>query len=145
MATVQDILGRKGGEVVTMVAGESALNAARLMNERGIGSVVVAEGDSIIGIFTERDVLRRVVAEQKDPAGVTLREVMTSPVITCRPEARVEECMALFTEKRVRHLPVVDDGGLRGMITSGDLLAHQVQEQEDTIQYLNSYVFDIRT
>jgi CBS domain-containing protein len=70
---------------------------------------------------------------------------MTSPVITCRPEARVEECMALFTEKRVRHLPVVDDDGLRGLITSGDLLAHQVQEQKDTIQYLNSYVFDIRS
>jgi IMP dehydrogenase len=145
MATVQDILGRKGGEVVTMVGGESALSAARLMNERGIGGVVVTEGDAVVGIFTERDVLRRVVAEQKDPAAVTLSDVMTSPVITCRPEARVEECMALFTEKRVRHLPVVDDDGLRGLITSGDLLAHQVQEQKDTIQYLNSYVFDIRS
>ncbi len=145
MATVQDILGRKGGEVVSTVAGESVLHAARLMNERGIGSVVVTEGGELVGIFTERDVLRRVVAEQRDPAQVTLGEVMTSPVITCRPEARLEECMALFTEKRVRHLPVVDDGGLRGLITSGDLLAHQVQEQEHTIQYLNSYVFDIRT
>lgn len=145
MATVQDILGRKGGEVVTMVAAESALNAARLMNERGIGSVVVTEGDAVVGIFTERDVLRRVVAEQRNPAEVTLGEVMTTPVITCRSEARIEECMALFTEKRVRHLPVVDDESLRGMITSGDLLAHQVREQEDTIQYLNSYVFDIRT
>jgi IMP dehydrogenase len=145
MATVQDILGRKGGEVVTMVRGDSALHAARLMNERGIGSVMVTEGDAIVGIFTERDVLRRVVAEQKDPATVMLSDVMTSPVITCRPDARVEECMALFTEKRVRHLPVVDDDGLQGMITSGDLLAHQVQEQKDTIQYLNSYVFDIRS
>ena len=145
MATVQDILGRKGEEVVTMAAGDSALDAARMMNERGIGSVVVTDGDAVIGIFTERDVLRRVVADQQDPAKVQLSQVMTSPVITCRPEARVEECMALFTDKRVRHLPVVDDEGLRGMITSGDLLAHQVQEQKDTIQYLNSYVFDIRT
>jgi len=145
MATVQDILGRKGGEVVSMVADESVLNAARLMNERGIGSVLVTDEGELIGIFTERDVLRRVVAEQRDPAGVTLRAVMTSPVITCRPEAGVEECMALVTEKRVRHLPVMEKGELRGLITSGDLLAHQVQEQRDTIQYLNSYMFDIRS
>jgi CBS domain-containing protein len=145
MATVQEILGRKGGEVVSLHADESVLTAASAMNERGIGSVLVMHENELVGIFTERDVLRRVVAEQRDPAAVKLREVMTVPVITCKPEARVEECMALFTEKRVRHIPVMDDGGLHGVITSGDLVAHQVQEQKDTIQYLNSYVFDIRS
>ncbi|NIM50920.1 MAG: CBS domain-containing protein [Gemmatimonadales bacterium] len=144
MATVQDILGRKGSDVVSMVAGESVLNAARLMNERGVGGVVVTDGGEVVGVFTERDILRRVVAEQLDPAATTLQEVMTSPVITCRPEAELEECVGLMTVKRVRHLPVVDDSGLRGVITSGDILAHQVQEQKDTIEYLNSYVFDIR-
>lgn len=145
MATVLDILGRKGGEVVSLVADESVLKAARTMNERGIGSVVVTEDGNVVGIFTERDVLRRVVAEQKDPGATTVREVMTSPVITCRPEAGLEECAAVFTEKRIRHLPVVDDGGLRGVITSGDILAHQLEEQKDTIKYLNSYVFDLRS
>ncbi len=145
MATVLDILGRKGGDVVTMAPDDSVLDAARTMNERGIGSVVVLKGSEVAGIFTERDILRRVVAEEKDPAATKLSDVMTSPVIACRPEARLEECAALFTEKRVRHLPVADEEGLKGMITSGDILAHQIKEHEDTIEFLNSYVFDLRS
>jgi CBS domain-containing protein len=145
MATVQDILGRKGGDVVTMVADDSVLTAARLMNSRAIGGVVVVEDDEVVGIFTERDVLRRVVAERLDPAKTVIREVMSAPVITCKPEAKIAECVALITDKRVRHIPVVDDNGLCGIITSGDILAHQVEEQADTIQYLNNYMFDIRT
>ncbi len=145
MATVQEILGRKGRSVVSIVADDSVLTAARLMNNRGIGSVVVLEDDELVGIFTERDILQRLVAERRDPGKTTIREVMTAPVITCRPEAKVEECVALITERRIRHIPVIDDDGLCGMITSGDILAHQVEEQADTIQYLNNYMFDIRT
>ncbi|MDH3456765.1 MAG: CBS domain-containing protein [Gemmatimonadota bacterium] len=145
MATVQDIVGPKGRSVVSIVADDSVLTAARLMNNRGIGCVVVLEDDELVGIFTERDILRRLVAERRDPATTTIREVMTAPVITCRPEAKIEECAALITERRIRHIPVIDDDGLCGMITSGDILAHQVGEQADTIQYLNNYMFDIRT
>lgn len=144
MVTVSEILQAKGGEVVTMVADESVLNAARLMNERGIGGIVITEGDEIVGIFTERDILRRVVAEQRDPASVRLRDVMTSPVITCRPDATLEQCSTLFMERRVRHVPVLGAQGLCGIVTAGDILAQQVREQQDTIQFLNSYVFDIR-
>jgi len=144
MATVKIILDRKGREVVTMVADESVLNAARLMNERGIGGVVVTDGGKPAGIFTERDVLRRVVAEQRDPAHTTLREVMTSPLISLHAEATLEECMGIFTEKRVRHLPVIDGEELCGIVTSGDILAHQVTEQRDTIEYLHSYVYSPR-
>lgn len=144
MTKVKDILGGKGRDVVSMVADESVLNAARLMNERGIGGVVVTDGGDVAGIFTERDVLRRVVAEQRDPATTQLRDVMTRPVITCRPEAGIDECVVLITQKRVRHLPVVDDDGLCGIITSGDILAYQVREQRDTIDFLNSYVFQLR-
>jgi len=145
VATVQDIVGPKGRSVVSIVADDSVLTAARLMNNRGIGCVVVLEDDELVGIFTERDILRRLVAERRDPATTTIREVMTAPVITCRPEAKIEECAALITERRIRHIPVIDDDGLCGMITSGDILAHQVGEQADTIQYLNNYMFDIRT
>jgi len=144
MATVKQILDRKGREVVTMVADESVLNAARLMNERGIGGVVVTDGGKPAGIFTERDVLRRVVAEQLNPAGTSLREVMTSPLISLHAEATLEECMGIFTEKRVRHLPVIDGEELCGIVTSGDILAHQVSEQQDTIEYLHSYVYSPR-
>ena len=145
MATVKDILDKKGRTVVTIVPDDSVLTAAKLMNQRGIGGVVVVEDDEVVGIFTERDVLRRVVAERRDPAKTVIREVMTSPVTTCRPGAGVGECSALITDKRVRHLPVVEDGTLCGIVTSGDLLAHRAEEQADTIQYLNSYMFDIRT
>jgi len=145
MATVKDILDRKGRDVITIVADDSVLTAAKLMNRRGIGGVVVLEDDEIVGIFTERDVLRRVVAERKDAAATLIRDVMTAPVSTCRPGATLEECEALFTERRIRHLPVVDENGLQGIITSGDLLAHHAHEQAQTIQYLNNYMFDIRS
>ena len=144
MATVKDTLDRKGRDVVTMVADDSVLTAARLMNSRGIGGIVVLDDDEVVGIFTERDVLRRVVAERLDPAKTLIRDVMTTPVYTCRPEAKLSECVALITEKRVRHIPVVDDTGLCGIITSGDILASQMEEQADTIEHLHRYVFDTR-
>jgi CBS domain-containing protein len=144
MATVQDILGRKGRDVVTVDVAASVLQAARRMNERGIGGVVVTEGGRMVGIFTERDVLRRVVAEGRDPAGTPVREVMTAPVLRCRPDARLDECRALMTDRRIRHLPVMEDDALKGIVTTGDLLAHHVQEQQEQIEFLNSYVFDMR-
>ncbi|KPK01171.1 MAG: hypothetical protein AMS20_14120 [Gemmatimonas sp. SG8_28] len=145
MATVKDILDRKGYDVVTIAADDSVFTAAKLMNARKIGGVIVLEDQEVIGIFTERDVLRRVVAERRDPAKTLIRDVMTAPVTTCRPGATLEECQALLTDKRIRHLPVLDDDGLRGIITSGDLLAHHVSEQAATIEYLNNYMFDIRS
>lgn len=144
MATVSEILARKGRGVVSMVADESVLNAARLMNERAIGAIIVTDRDKMVGIFTERDVLRRVVAEQRDPARTRLGEVMTSPVVTCRPPAMVDDVAALCTNRRIRHLPVMQDDELIGIITSGDVLAYQVNEQKHTIDFLNSYVFDLR-
>ena len=145
MSTVKEILDRKGADVVTMVADESVVNAARVMNDRGIGGVVVTDANQkMIGIFTERDILRRVVAEQRDPAETRLRDVMTSPVMTCRLQASIEELVGLVTAKRIRHIPVMDGDKLIGIVTSGDLLAHQVREQADTIEFLNSYVYDVR-
>ncbi len=144
MAKVKDILARKGDIVVTIGAAETVADAARLMNERGIGGRVVMDRDQMVGIFTERVVLRRVVAEKRDPAATPVREVMTSPVVTCGPDAPLEQCVELVTSKRIRHIPVLDEGQLCGIITSGDMLAFQVQEQQDTIEHLNRYVFDVR-
>jgi CBS domain-containing protein len=144
MATVQDILNRKGREVVTIDAQASVLQAARRMNEKGIGGLAVMEDGHLVGIFTERDVLRRVVAESRDPARTAVREVMTQPVLRCRSDARLDDCRALMTERRIRHLPVVEDDDLLGLITTGDLLADHVREQQDQIDFLNSYVFDLR-
>jgi IMP dehydrogenase len=144
MPTADNILDRKGREVISMVADESVLNAAHLMNDRGIGGIVVTDDGEMVGMFTERDVLRRVITQGRDPAATTLREVMTAPVVSCLPEAKLEECGAVMTAKRIRHLPVADDNGLAGIVTSGDLLAFQVEDQEATIQYLNSYIFNVR-
>ena len=152
MASVRDILARKGSEVVAISAAASVLEAARLMNDRGIGGVVVTHEEQqeeqrreqVVGIFTERDILRRVVAEQRDPAATTVREVMTTPVLTCRPETSLEECGAIMTTRRLRHLPVLGDGGLTGMVTIGDLLAFQVAEQQTTIEELNRYLYSLR-
>ena len=144
MSTAQTILDRKGRGVVTIVPDDSVLAAAHLMNRRAIGGLVVAEDEQIVGVITERDVMRRIVAERRDPATTTIREVMTTPVVTCRPEAKLEECSAVMTAKRIRHLPVADENGLVGIITSGDILAYQFDEQEATIQHLNSYFFNVR-
>jgi CBS domain-containing protein len=144
MPTVRNILDRKGREVVTTIATETVLSAARLMNDHGIGGLVVMDGAKLVGIFTERDIMRRVVAERRDPTRTTVSEVMTSPVAHCAPEATLDACRALMTERRIRHLPVVEREALCGIVTTGDILAFQIAEQQDTIQYLNAYVTDQR-
>ncbi len=144
MSTVKDILRHKGSDVVSMVPDESVVNAARLMNERGIGGVVVMDGDVMVGIFTERDILRRVVAERRDPATTKIREVMTSPVTCCPVETTQSECMKVMTENRIRHLPVVEGENVVGIVTSGDILAYRVRDQESTIELMKSYVYENR-
>jgi CBS domain-containing protein len=105
---------------------------------------VVTEGGRLVGIFTERDILRRMVAQRRDPAATKVAEVMTTPVTACAPDTSVDECAAMMTGKRIRHLPVVGDRGLAGVITIGDVLAFQVREQQATIDYMHHFMFDLR-
>ena len=144
MATVREILARKGSEVVTAGPEQTVLEAAHLMNTRGIGALLVVEGGETIGIFTERDVMRRVVAAQKDPASTRIREVMTPAPVATATETTIDECAELMTVRRIRHLPVMRGGQLTGIVTIGDLLAWQLAEQASTIAHLNSYVYDNR-
>ena len=145
MPVVRDLLARKGTDVVSIQPNATVLEAARLMNDRGVGGVVVVdEANALLGIFTERDILRRVVAAGLPPETTKVADVFTRDIITCTPEMNVEEVGSLMTTRRVRHLPVVDAGGLHGVVTIGDLLAHRLSDQETTIQHLNSYVFDMR-
>ncbi|NOT35347.1 MAG: CBS domain-containing protein [Candidatus Eisenbacteria bacterium] len=141
MATVQAILDRKGSEVVSLGPEHTVLAAAHLMNQRAIGGVVVVENDRVIGMFTERDVLRRVVSERRDPATTLLRDVMTAPVETCEVASSIDACKAAMTERRVRHLPVLHDQRLIGIVTIGDLIAFEVGEKDSTIVQLNQYIF----
>ncbi|NOT00218.1 MAG: CBS domain-containing protein [Phycisphaerales bacterium] len=139
MPTVQDIL-KKQGEVAITNEDTMVIAAAKMMSERRIGALVVARGDKVVGIFTERDVLNRVVAEHRNPATTRVGEVMTSPVACCKSTSPVAECRSVMTEKRIRHLPVVDDGRLVGMLSSGDILAMENRQQQETIEYLHEYL-----
>ena len=142
MPTAQDILKKKTGEVAMIAEGANVMEAAKMMSDRRIGSMVVARAEKVIGIFSERDVLNRVVAKHLDPSTTLIRDVMTSPVACCQPTTKLTECRAVMTEKRIRHLPVVDDGKLVGMISSGDILALEHTQQQRTIEYLHEYLHE---
>ena len=141
MAKVKDILERKPTRVESIDREATALDAARQMNECRIGSLVVTDGELVVGIVTERDILRRVVAAERDPASITVHAIMTTPVACCHLEADQEECRAVMTERRIRRLPVVEDGALRGIVTAGDLLAFDLVDKDTTIEYLNTYLY----
>ena len=142
MPTVQDILSVKGNTVHYVAVGTTVLSATRLMNEHGIGALVVTEDDRVVGMFTERDVLRRVVAEERDPAQCRVGDVMTDRVACCRPETEISEARSVLKNHRIRHLPVInEDGQLLGMISIGDLNAYDADGREATIFLLQEYLY----
>ena len=144
MSTVRDLLARKGTAVVSVEPGQTVLDAAHIMNEKGIGGVVVMEDGKLVGIFTERDIMRRVVAAKRDPATTLISDVMTTECLTILPDVQIAVCRAMMSTRRIRHLPIVHDGGLIGMVTSGDILAFEVAQAEAQIEQLEKYVFDVR-
>lgn len=128
------------GEVAAISPSATVAVAVRRMNERGIGSLIVMEGERLIGIFTERDVLVRLVDAGQEAARVTVREVMSAEVVTIEPDTTVEQAMRLMTDRRCRHLPVVDDARVVGMISIGDLTRWLVLDQQNKIQDLEGYI-----
>lgn len=144
MAKVSQILGNKGGQVMSIGPDVSVLDASLVMNEHRIGALVVLEVGKIVGIISERDVLRRVVAERRDPEATRVQEVMTQKVVTCQADTPLEDARKLFQSRRIRHLPVVDaGGGLEGMISIGDLNAWQLSGQEIEIRHLHEYLYGV--
>jgi len=142
MAYVRDILARKGPGVLTTGKESTVLEAAILMNEHKVGALVVLEGGRIAGMFTERDVLRRVVGQLRDPAQTRVSEVMTEEVVCCRPETSLEEARGSMMIRRIRHLPVVNDQEeMVGLISIGDLNAHERTSHEQTIYLLQEYMY----
>jgi CBS domain-containing protein len=142
MATVRQILERKGTHVHTIEPDATVLEAARRMNEHKIGALVVLAGDEVVGMFTERDVLTRVVGEQRDPASTAVSEVMTTELFCCTPETTIDEARGAMKNRRIRHLPLIDDDRrLRGLISIGDLNAFEASSQELTIYHLQEYLY----
>lgn len=144
METVRDLLAGKTGNLLIVSPETTVRDAARLMNERGTGSVLVMQEGTLAGIFTERDLMRRVVAVDRPPGATAVRDVMTTSLITCRPEATLTDCGQMMSERRIRHLPVVGDDGVLGVVTTGDLLAYELREKDTKIAQLESFVFYVR-
>ena len=142
MAQVRNILQKKGSQVWTIGTGATVLQAALLMNEHRIGSLVVIDQGRVVGIFTERDIMQRVVAERRDPATTTVGDAMTAEVFCCAPATPLEEAKAAMMNRRVRHLPVLgDDDGLLGVISIGDLNAYETADHEQTIFLMSEYIY----
>jgi CBS domain-containing protein len=142
MATVRDILDDKGRHLNTISPHANVFDAATLMNEHKIGSLLVIQDGRLIGILTERDIMQRIVTEQRDARHTSVGEVMTRDVICCRMHTDVEEVRAVMRDRRIRHLPVMtDEGDVVGLISIGDLNAYQVQNQERTIYQLQEYIY----
>ena len=140
MKTVKQVLQAKGRTVHSIAPTASVLDAIKMMAEKGIGALVVLEGGRLVGIISERDYARKVILLGRSSQDTAVHEIMTGTVFTVRPEQTVEDCMALMTEKRTRHLPVVDGGQLAGVLSIGDLVKEVIADREETIKQLESYI-----
>jgi CBS domain-containing protein len=142
MSKVAEILSEKGSHLLSVGAEATVLDAALLMNEHQVGALVVTEAGRIVGIFSERDVLRRIVAERRDPAVTRISEVMTSDVVCGTPDTLIEEARGVMKHRRIRHLPIIGESHeVLGMISIGDLNAWRLDGQERTIHYLQEYLY----
>jgi CBS domain-containing protein len=142
MPTVRDVLAVKGQSLQTIDSRATVLEATRKMNQHKIGALVVMEEDRVAGMFTERDVLTRVIAEELPPATVQVGMVMTREVICCALDDDLDEVSAIMKSRRVRHVPVCDcEGSLKGMISIGDVNAQYASNAEQTIHFLNDYIY----
>jgi IMP dehydrogenase len=141
MAQVSDILGAKGHDVLRIDGSATVLDAVKAMVEGNVGALIVTEGGRLAGIVTERDYLRRVTLEGRDERTTPVREIMSAPFVYVAPEATIDECMAIMTERRFRHLPVLDDEReLVGIVSIGDVVKYQSQEQGVQIKFLTEFI-----
>jgi len=138
--TIEVILCQKGGEIWTTSPDATVYDAIALMADKNIGALLVMEGDKLAGIISERDYSRKVMLCGKRSRETYVREIMTTELTTASPRQTVEECLRFMTEKRVRHLPVVADGELRGVISIGDLVKQVISVQHATINQLRDYI-----
>ena len=140
MAKVKDILALKGQSVWSVTPDSSVYDAMKLMAEKGIGALMVIDGEKLVGILSERDYARKVILQGRASRTTQAREIMTTHVLYAQPEQNIEECMALMTDKRVRHLPVYEESRLVGVISIGDLVKSIITEQKFIIEQLERYI-----
>jgi len=140
MKKVSDILARKGGNVIAIDADTSVLDALRLMADKNIGSVIVTENETYLGLLTERDYARKVILKGKSSDETTVREIMSTGLPRILPNSSIETCMHIMSESNVRYLPVFKDGELCGIISINDVVTETILSHEATIEHLKSYI-----
>jgi CBS domain-containing protein len=140
MKTVKEILQSKSRSVLSIAPDASVLDALRVMADKEVGALVVLEGERLAGIFSERDYARKVILHGKASKDTPVREIMTQRVVCVRPDQSVEDCMALMTDKRIRHLPVLEDNRVIGVISIGDVVKEVISEQRFVIEQLEHYI-----
>ncbi len=140
MKTVQQLLESKRYSVVSVAPSSTVLDALKVMADKEIGAVIVIDAEHLAGIFSERDYARKVVLQGKSSKDTPVREVMTERVVCVRPEQSIEDCMGLMTDKRIRHLPVLEHKKVIGVISIGDVVKEMLSEKEFVIKQLESYI-----
>ena len=140
MKLVQHLLDNKGRDIISILPDASVLDAIKLMADKGIGALVVIDGGDLKGIVTERDYARKVIIKGRASDTTPVADIMTADVITASSQQTVNECMEMMTTKKCRHLPVVDDGDLVGMISIGDLVQAIIADQQEEIEQLEHYI-----
>lgn len=140
MPTVADVIADKEVSLHRIDAGASVLDAVRAMVEANVGSMLVTVDGRVEGIVTERDYLRRVTLEGRDEATTEVREIMSSPLVVVTRETPVEECMALMTDRRIRHLPVAENGEVTALVSIGDVVKFVSRQQSFELRYLHEYI-----
>ncbi|MDH3615800.1 MAG: CBS domain-containing protein [Gammaproteobacteria bacterium] len=140
MKLVKHLLDSKGTEIISITEEASVLDAIKIMAKRSIGSLLVMEDGELKGIVTERDYARKVIVKGRSSKSTQVREIMTPDVCTAKMHQTVNDCMAVMTERRIRHLPVVDDGEVLGLISIGDLVQAIIADQQEEIEQLEQYI-----
>src|SRR5213083_3650213 len=140
MKTVAQLLRTKGQQVLSVAPDIPVFEALEVMAEKNVGALLVVEGERLVGIFSERDYARKVILKGKSSKETPVREIMSSHVLYVRPEQTLEDCMALMTDKRVRHLPVLEEGKVVGVISIGDVVKALIDEQQFIIEQLQNYI-----
>ena len=140
MRSVLQLLEEKPQQVLSIQPQAKVFDALMLMAEKDVGALVVLEGEKLVGIFSERDYARKVVLQGRSSKDTRIRDIMTSRVAYARPDQSVEECMAVMTEKRIRHLPVMEGEQMLGIISIGDLVKAIIEEQQHVIEQLEQYI-----
>jgi CBS domain-containing protein len=140
MQTVRDILKAKGSDVWWVDPDATVFDALRRMAEKEVGALVVMQGEQIVGLISERDYARKVILHGRASSTTLVKEIMTSPVVYIHLDQAIEECMSLMTEKRTRHLPVIENGKLVGLISIGDIVKSIIADQQFMIEQLVRYV-----